>query len=163
MELSLIQIVADIKGSIGHQTTFDAALIVIKLFDYRATVQEVIALKAIKNFFANFSPHQVFCIVTHCDLQTPDDAIITKKIESFKKWGGFEVPMENVIKFDNTPQSLEPLISKLSRGNMTFVENLEEKCNQLQRELPGDFVRQDREEGTKNSSEFAALLEIMQE
>lgn len=76
MELSLDQIVADIKSSIGSQTKFDAALIVIKVFDYRATVQEIIALKAIKNFFTNFSPKQIFMVVTHCDLHQPNELVI---------------------------------------------------------------------------------------
>ena len=57
MELSLQQIVDDIKASIqSTETTFDAALIVLKIFDYRATVQEIIALRAVKTFFENFSP-----------------------------------------------------------------------------------------------------------
>ena len=39
MNLSLVQIVADIKASIqSNETTFDAALIVLKIFDYRASV-----------------------------------------------------------------------------------------------------------------------------
>ena len=68
---------ADIKGSIqSNDTTFDAALIVLKIFDYRASMQEVIALKAIKNFFENFSPNQVFCIITHCDRDQPDDEVV---------------------------------------------------------------------------------------
>lgn len=84
MELSLYNIVEDIRRSIqSKDTTFDAALIVIKIFDYRATVQEVIALKAIKNFFENFSPKQVFCIITHCDCAEPDQETIEKKLRSF--------------------------------------------------------------------------------
>ncbi|TNV72682.1 hypothetical protein FGO68_gene346 [Halteria grandinella] len=164
MELSLLNIVADIKASIqSNETTFDAAIIVIKIFDYRASVQEVIALRAIKNFFENFSPNQVFCIITHCDCAAPDEDTVTKKLESFKKWGGFEVPRENVIYFKNTPESLQPLIDNLKRGNMKFASNLEERCHQIAKELPGDFRKQDAAEGTRNSSEFMALMEIMQE
>ncbi|TNV80944.1 hypothetical protein FGO68_gene1750 [Halteria grandinella] len=164
MELSLINIVADIKASIqSNETTFDAALIVIKIFDYRASVQEVIALKAIKNFFENFSPNQVFCIITHCDCQAPDESTVAKKLDSFKKWGGFEVPKDNVVYFKNTPESLQPLIDKLKRGNMKFADNLEERCSKIAQELPGDFRRQDAAEGTRNSSEFMAFMEIMQE
>jgi hypothetical protein len=37
---------------------------------------EVIALKAIKNFFDNFAPEQVFCIVTHCDREEPEPDVI---------------------------------------------------------------------------------------
>ncbi len=81
-------------------------MIVIKIFDYRASVQEVIALKAIKNFFDNFTPRQVFCIVTHCDLEVPSEEVLKGKMDSFKKWGGFEVPRENVILFKGTQESL---------------------------------------------------------
>ena len=63
------------------------------------------------------------------------------KIESFKKWGGFEVPMENVIQFNNTKESLQPLVDKLKEGNMKFCENLEQKANKLAKELPGDFAK----------------------
>jgi hypothetical protein len=36
----------------------------------------------------------------------PDAQIINNKIESLKKWGGFEINIENVILFDNTLESL---------------------------------------------------------
>ena len=67
----------------------------------------------------------MFCVITHVDLDKPDPETIKKKIESFKKWGGFEVPMENVIQFNNTKESLQPLVDKLKDGNMKFCENLE--------------------------------------
>lgn len=164
LELSLLQIVADIKNKIVQkQETFDAALMVIKLFDYRASVQEVIALKAIKNFFDNFQPSQVFCVITHCDKERPDDKQVAMKLESMKKWGGFEIPLENVIYYNNTPESLQPFVDKLKPGNMQFAQDLDQRCARVAAELPGDFARQDAAEGTRNSSEFMAFMEIMQE
>ena len=49
--------------------------------------------------------------------------------------------MENVIQFNNTKGSLQPLVDKLKDGNMKFCENLEQKANKLAKELPGDFAR----------------------
>jgi hypothetical protein len=59
-------------------------------------------LRAIKTFFDNFSYKQVFCVITHCDLQKPDPETIEGKIASMQKWGGFEIKKENVILFNNT-------------------------------------------------------------
>ncbi|TNV76544.1 hypothetical protein FGO68_gene1542 [Halteria grandinella] len=124
MELSLINIVAEIKAEIqSSDSTFDVALIVIKIFDFRASVQEVIALKAIKNFFELFSPKKVFCIITHCDCAAPDEETLTRKLDSFKKWGGFEVPRENVIYFKNTPESLQPLVEKLGGAQLNIQQS----------------------------------------
>jgi hypothetical protein len=67
LKLSLNDIVQDIKKSIGPEVPFDAAIVVVKAQDYRATASEVIALRAIKGFFDNFSYKQVFCVITHCD------------------------------------------------------------------------------------------------
>jgi hypothetical protein len=35
-------------------------------------------------------------------LQYPSDDLVLGKVASFKKYGGLEIPIENVIKFDNT-------------------------------------------------------------
>ena len=102
MELSLQEMVKDIKASIGHQEKFDAALIVIKITDYRENIYEVIAMKAIKEFLDNLSPQHVFVVVTHCDIKNPDPTTINEKIESLKKSGGIDIKKENVILFNNT-------------------------------------------------------------
>ena len=80
-----------------------------------------------------------------------------------EKWGGFKIEKENVILFDNTKESIQPLIDKLSRGNMTFAKDIEKRCEQLGKELPGDFKKQDKEEGTDNHSEFMGMMQLMQE
>ena len=49
--------------------------------------------------------------------------------------------MENVIQFNNTKESLQPLVDKLKEGNMKFCENLETKAKQLAKDLPGDFAK----------------------
>ena len=92
------------------------------------TMNEIIALRAIKNFFENFEPSQVFCVVTHCDLEMPDPDVIEAKRLSFLKYGGFEVKKENMIFFNNTADSLQPLIDKLTPGNMNFAADLDKKC-----------------------------------
>jgi hypothetical protein len=121
-------IVDDISENIGTQEKFDAAIIVIKITDYRLTMNEIMALNAIKNFFENFEPSQVFCIVTHVDMGMPDPEVIEAKRKSFEKYGKFEVKKENMILFDNTAESLQPLVDKLTPGNMNFAADLDEKC-----------------------------------
>lgn len=71
LELPVAEIVVDIKETIGTAQNFDAALILVKSTDYRIDVQQVIALKIIRKFFANFSPSNVFVIITHCDVENP--------------------------------------------------------------------------------------------
>jgi hypothetical protein len=68
LELSLKAIVDDIKSNIGHQEKFDAAIIIIRITDYRASINEVIACRAIKEFLENLTPQHIFCLITHCDL-----------------------------------------------------------------------------------------------
>ena len=46
---------------------------------------------------------------------------------------------------------------------MKFADDLEERCRKIEQELPGDFRRQDAAEGTHNSAEFMAFMEMMQE
>jgi hypothetical protein len=79
------------------------------------------AMRAIKEFFDNFSPQHIFLVITHADLSVPDDKTLNDKIASISKWGGFEIKRENVILFNNTSESLQPLLDKITRGNMTFT------------------------------------------
>lgn len=106
MELPMLQIVADIKVSIGSKQPIDAALIVLKLTDYRATPQEIISIKSASKFFANFEPKKIFLIITHCDLMKIEEEQVLGKLESFKKWAKVDIPRQNAILFDNTPESL---------------------------------------------------------
>ena len=46
---------------------------------------------------------------------------------------------------------------------MHFHENVEDKAEEILDELPGDFKRQDKNEGTQNGEQFAMLLEMMKE
>jgi hypothetical protein len=109
---------------------------------------EMMALRAIKNFFENFSPSQVFCVVTHCDLDRLDPDAIEDKRKSFEKYGGFEVKKENMIFFNNTADSLQPLIDKLTPGNMNFASDLDKKCAQINKELAKAYDLHDAENQT---------------
>ena len=98
-------------------------------------------MKAIKEFLDNLSPQHVFVVVTHCDIKNPDPTTINEKIESLKKSGGIDIKKENVILFNNTAKSLQPLINKLTRGNMNFTSSIDQKRLKVEQELPGDFQR----------------------
>ena len=43
------------------------------------------------------------------------------------------------------------------------AEKLVEKANKVLSELPGDFKRQDKEEGTKHAKQFELMLQMMKE
>ena len=73
--LPLSNIVADIKVSIGSNN-IDASLIVIKGHDYRVGLEQMIAIKVISKFFKNFDSLRVFLIITHADVDKPDDDLI---------------------------------------------------------------------------------------
>jgi len=59
--------ILDLKDGVGTDAVFDVALIVFKASDFRITIQEIMALKAMKAFFENFESHKVVCVITHCD------------------------------------------------------------------------------------------------
>ena len=123
----MINIIEDIKKNITSKQKIDAALIVIKKYDYRDSVQELYAIKTITTMIANSKPEDTFIVVTHCDKEKPSEQFITGKLDSFKEFGALAIPPENVIKFDNTTESLSEFVSKLKPSNMHFHENLEEK------------------------------------
>jgi hypothetical protein len=66
----------DIKENIGYQGKFDAAIIVIKITDFRASIYDVIAWKAIKEFFYHLTPEHIFCCFTYCDVNIPSPNVI---------------------------------------------------------------------------------------
>lgn len=73
-------------------------------------------------------------------MPTPD--FIGKKLASIKDYSGLGIPQDNVILFDKTKKSLEPLISKLKPGStIHLVENLEQVAAEMFDELQGDFRR----------------------
>jgi hypothetical protein len=53
------------------------------------------------------------------------------------------------VLFNNTKESLLPLIEKLSRGNMKFARDLDKRYEKLGKELPGDFRQEIEEESKK--------------
>ena len=155
MELPIVQILADVKSNIGPKEKLDAALVVLKMTDYRTSIQEMYAIKTISRMIDNSKPDNTFMILTHCDIDKPSEKLISGKLNSFKKYGPLEIKPDNVIKFDNSTESLEDFVFKKlkkSDPDMHFHENLEEKASQIMSELPGDFNRQDASEGTNNAA-----------
>ena len=71
----------DIKENIGYQGKFDAAIIVIKSIDYRASVYDAIAFGEMRNFFEHLTPEHIFCCITYCDDKVPDTDSIKEKLE----------------------------------------------------------------------------------
>jgi hypothetical protein len=52
----------------------------MKAMDYRASLKEVIAGKAIKKFFTNIDESRVFLVLTHCDFEMPNQYLIGRKL-----------------------------------------------------------------------------------
>ena len=81
-------------------------------------------------------------MLTHCDHEMPTPDYIGKKLASIRDYSGLGIPQDNVILFDKTKESLEPLISKMKPGSTVhLVENLEQVAAEILDELPGDFRR----------------------
>lgn len=91
LELPMMQIIQNIRQTIGHQIPFAAILLVIKATDYRASTQEVIAAKAISKFFSNLDHSRVFAVFTHCDLLRPDEEFMMKKLQSIQSYSGLTI------------------------------------------------------------------------
>lgn len=72
-----------------------------------------------------------------------------------RKYGGIGIPLENVILYDKTKESLEPLISKLKPGSKLHLDkDFIEDHDQMMREFDNDplsiFDRYDKNEGKCN-------------
>jgi hypothetical protein len=67
MELPIADIIADIKKKIGSEENIDAALVVLKISDYRTSFQEMMAIKTISKMLDNSKPSDTFMVITHCD------------------------------------------------------------------------------------------------
>ena len=111
MDLPVIDIVDDIKANFRSKQNIDAALVVLKITDYRTSIQEMYAIKTIARMIDKSDSGDTFMILTHCDKLPPSDELISGKLASFKKYGPLDIPREKVINFDNTPESLCQFIS----------------------------------------------------
>lgn len=70
------------------------------------------------------------------------------KRNSFMNNGPLAIPRDNVIKFDISTESLHLLNSELKTSNKDFNENLDDKANEIMKELPSGFKRQDAADET---------------
>ena len=163
--IPLQQIVADIKLSIGSENPIDAAMLVVKSSDYRMDIQQTISIKMIGKYFENFDAKKVFLVYTHCDMQKPTDKEIVDKIAAYKQYGKIDISRENVVFFNNTAESLEGMVQAIKPGNMHFLEpeQLIKATEEILKELPGDFAKQDKAQGTNNQEMFVMLMEMMKE
>lgn len=60
------------------------------------------AIRLVQEFFENFEAKRVYLVITHTDLHRVDEKIVQSKLNSFKKYGKIEIPIKDVILFDNT-------------------------------------------------------------
>lgn len=86
------------------------ALLVCKVTDKRLSAEQLMATKVMSTFLEKLQPENAFLVITHCDLEKPDDALLKKKLESINKHLSSEIPESNIILFDKTPDSLEDFV-----------------------------------------------------
>ena len=80
--------IADIDVKLGEKReNVDAVLIVFKMTDYRASIQEIMAIQLIQEFLENFQAKRLFLVITHCDLMEITEEHISGKINSFQNYG----------------------------------------------------------------------------
>lgn len=91
-----------------------------------------------KSFLDHLQPDNTFICFTHCDHEAakPDKNFIAKKIKALKKYTKLEIPLENVILFDKTKESLKDFVSKMVRGTITVAEDIEERVVEFDQEMP---------------------------
>ncbi|TNV82706.1 hypothetical protein FGO68_gene15377 [Halteria grandinella] len=164
MELSLKQMIIDLQSGIGTDTSFDLALMVLKASDTRTTIQEIMALKSMKNFFDNFSSKKVMCVVTHCDQVPVTDQWIAEKLKMLHKYTGVLLEKGQVIRFNNTSDSLKPLLSGFIPKEDIFIkQNLEQEALRVMRELPNDLVVKAANEGLQLTYQEKQQLQKIQQ
>jgi hypothetical protein len=74
-------------------------------------------------------------IFTHCDQATGskpvDEAFIKKKLASIKKYCGLDVPLDNVVLFDNDVDSLKDFVDEFVKGEINISEDIEERLEEF--------------------------------
>lgn len=88
-------------------------------------MEEICTLKVIPTVIEKIDAKHTFAVFTHWD-QSQDNELILSKLETYKKYG-IDVPLENVITFANTKESLVPFVKKLSGGNMHLAPNIDQR------------------------------------
>ena len=83
------------------------------------------AIKAVSKLLKDSKPQHIFLVVTHCDIQEPHEEMIRQKLETYKKFAGIEIPEKNIVRFDNSMESLFPLVEGITQGTMHFDEDLD--------------------------------------
>ena len=135
-DLPIEKWVEEIRNKISPQDIIDMALMVIKSTDFRMNVEQIMVAKAMKKFLENLQPKSTFLVITHCDKKDPDAVFIKNKLESIKKYCGLEIPVENVVKFQNSADSLVAfVVDKFVEGKIHIVEEKQEEVKDLKEEI----------------------------
>ncbi|TNV80945.1 hypothetical protein FGO68_gene1751 [Halteria grandinella] len=164
LQISIQQMILDLEGGIGKTVSFDVTLMVFKASDTRITIQEIMALKAMKAFFDNFLSKKVLCVITHCDKVPVTEPWIAQKLQMFNKYSGIQLGRDQVILFSNTSDSLKPLVQKLApSGDMRVKTTIQQEGLRLMSELPNDFAAKAQNEGGKMTLEELKQVKQVQQ
>ena len=99
-------------------------------------------------FLNGIVPKKVFLIITHCDIKGCSDSNISERIEQYELYSGLKIPRENVIKFGNVKEQLNPLFNlnspSFSSAPMTLTKDISGAVATIKSELPSliTFVSQ---------------------
>ena len=136
--LSLDLILEECERKVSTKT-IDAVLLVLKATDDRISLGEVVMMNTFR-LIKGINAANVIIVLTRCDQELDiDDAFIEErlgKLSSFAKKCQLDLDPSQVVRFDKTTSSLEPIKSLLTRGSMQFEENLVEKAQEIIQDLP---------------------------
>jgi hypothetical protein len=106
-------IAREIEKAFSSGQKIQKCLIVTKSTDYRLSINEIIALNAIKTFLSDMKPDGFYCWISHCDVSKPDEAFIKGKLDSYSQFAKIAIPRQNVILFNNSAASLSDFVGRL--------------------------------------------------
>ena len=111
-------------------------LLILKATDYRMSAELVCSARAIKKFIEHLKPENTFIVLTHCDLTKPDLGYIRNKLRSIKTYTNLDIPIDNVVLFNKTSNSLEEFIANMVEGDMNIAPSIKELAVEYEEELP---------------------------
>ena len=111
-------IAQEIEKAFSSGQKIQICLIVTKSTDYRLSLNEIIALRAIKTFLSDLKPEGFYCWISHCDVSKPDEDFIKGKLDSYNQFAKIAIPRQNVILFNNSAASLNDFVGRLRRTTL---------------------------------------------
>jgi hypothetical protein len=114
----------DILMETGETNKIYAILLVFKATDYNDSNSDRSMANLLSKILISCQAVKVFVIMTHCDIMKQDPyPLALQKAKSIEERCNIKIPLENIIKFNNTSESLKSVINLIESSNtMEFIE-----------------------------------------